>query len=67
VICDLVHQDGRLVEFTPRNVLRKVVAAYDKRGLRQRGRLSGAFGGTVDHQVAGSRPGGRVTFICWPK
>ncbi|EAB6718413.1 glutamine synthetase, partial [Salmonella enterica subsp. enterica] len=22
VICDLVHQDGRLVEFTPRNVLR---------------------------------------------
>jgi glutamine synthetase len=34
VICDLVHQDGRLVEFTPRNVLRKVVAAYEKRGLK---------------------------------
>jgi glutamine synthetase len=34
VICDLVHQDGRSVEFTPRNVLKRVVAAYDKRGLR---------------------------------
>jgi len=34
VICDLVHQDGRLVEFTPRNVLRRVLAAYDKRGLK---------------------------------
>ena len=34
VICDLVHQDGRLVEFTPRNVLRRVVAAYAARGLR---------------------------------
>ena len=34
VICDLVHQDGRSVEFTPRNVLRKVVAAYSERGLR---------------------------------
>ena len=33
VICDLVHQDGRAVEFTPRNVLKRVVAAYDKRGL----------------------------------
>ena len=34
VICDLVHQDGRTVEFTPRNVLKRVVAAYDKLGLR---------------------------------
>ena len=34
VICDLVHQDGRTVEFTPRNVLKRVVAAYDKRGLK---------------------------------
>ena len=34
VICDLVHQDGRHVEFTPRNVLRRVVAAYSKAGLK---------------------------------
>ncbi|MBT1155650.1 glutamine synthetase [Aminobacter anthyllidis] len=34
VICDLVHQDGRAVEFTPRNVLKRVVAAYDKLGLK---------------------------------
>ena len=34
VICDLVHQDGRSVEFTPRNVLRRVVDAYARRGLR---------------------------------
>jgi glutamine synthetase len=34
VICDLVHQDGRTVEFTPRNVLKNVVAAYDRIGLR---------------------------------
>ncbi|WP_395448075.1 glutamine synthetase family protein [Aminobacter sp. UC22_36] len=34
VICDLVHQDGRHVEFTPRNVLKRVVAAYDKLGLK---------------------------------
>lgn len=34
VICDLVYQDGRGVEFTPRNVLRNVVAAYSKRGLK---------------------------------
>jgi len=34
VICDLVHQDGRAVEFTPRNVLRRVLAAYEQRGLR---------------------------------
>jgi glutamine synthetase len=34
VICDLVHQDGRTVEFTPRNVLKRVIAAYEKRGLK---------------------------------
>ncbi len=34
VICDLVYQDGRAVEFTPRNVLRNVIAAYHKRGLK---------------------------------
>ncbi|MDX8463093.1 glutamine synthetase family protein [Mesorhizobium sp. RIZ17] len=34
VICDLVHQDGRSVEFTPRNVLKRVLAAYDERGLK---------------------------------
>lgn len=34
VICDLVHQDGRTVEFTPRNVLKNIVAAYDKLGLK---------------------------------
>lgn len=34
VICDLVHQDGRTVEFAPRNVLRRVIAAYDKLGLK---------------------------------
>ncbi|HEV7253736.1 MAG TPA: glutamine synthetase family protein [Mesorhizobium sp.] len=34
VICDLVHQDGRTVEFTPRNVLKRVVSAYEKLGLR---------------------------------
>ncbi|WP_026060562.1 glutamine synthetase family protein [Pseudaminobacter salicylatoxidans] len=34
VICDLVHQDGRSVEFTPRNVLRRVVKAYETMGLK---------------------------------
>ncbi len=34
VICDLVHQDGRAVEFTPRNVLKRVVAAYERHGYR---------------------------------
>ena len=34
VICDLVHQDGRFVEFTPRNVLKRVVALYAEDGLR---------------------------------
>ncbi len=33
VICDLVHQDGSEVEFTPRNVLKRVVNEYQKRGL----------------------------------
>jgi glutamine synthetase len=34
VICDLVHQDGRSVEFTPRNVLKRIVQAYADDGLR---------------------------------
>jgi len=34
VICDLVHQDGKMAEFTPRNVLRSVCAAYAQIGLR---------------------------------
>jgi len=34
VICDLVHQEGRAVEFTPRNLLKRVVAAYAERGLK---------------------------------
>jgi glutamine synthetase len=34
VICDLVHQDGRIVEFTPRNVLKRVVAQYSRLGMR---------------------------------
>jgi glutamine synthetase len=34
VICDLVHQDGRSVEFTPRNVLRRVVDEYAKHGWK---------------------------------
>ncbi|MGE0502819.1 MAG: glutamine synthetase family protein [Rhizobiaceae bacterium] len=34
VICDLVHQEGRFVEFTPRNVLKKVLAAYEADGLK---------------------------------
>jgi glutamine synthetase len=34
VICDLVHQDGRAVEFTPRNVLKRVLAAYAQDGLK---------------------------------
>src|SRR5690606_6031039 len=34
VICDLVHQDGRTVEFAPRNVLKRVIRAYEERGFR---------------------------------
>jgi len=34
VICDLVHQDGRVVDFTPRNVLKGIVAAYERLGYR---------------------------------
>ena len=34
VICDLVHQDGRFVEFTPRNVLKRIVSLYAEDGLR---------------------------------
>ena len=33
-ICDLVHQDGRSVAFAPRNVLKRVIGAYDKLGLK---------------------------------
>jgi len=34
VICDLVYQDGGIIGFTPRNVLRSVVEAYKRLGLR---------------------------------
>ncbi|WP_163270109.1 glutamine synthetase family protein [Chelativorans alearense] len=34
VICDLVHQDGRVVEFSPRNVLKRVMAKYAEHGLK---------------------------------
>ncbi|WP_336055851.1 glutamine synthetase family protein [Nitratireductor sp. CH_MIT9313-5] len=34
VICDLVRQDGQLVEFTPRNVLRRVLDVYEEHGLK---------------------------------
>ena len=34
VICDLVHQDGRNVDFTPRNLLKHVLTAYAERGLK---------------------------------
>lgn len=33
VICDLVYQDGSIIGFTPRNVLRSVVQAYTRLGL----------------------------------
>jgi len=34
VICDLVYQDGKFVEYAPRNVLRSVVKEYEKMGYR---------------------------------
>ncbi|MEZ5810065.1 MAG: glutamine synthetase family protein [Rhizobiaceae bacterium] len=34
VICDLVRQDGGDVEFTPRNVLKRVLGAYADKGWR---------------------------------
>ena len=34
VICDLVHQEGKAVDFTPRNVLKRVLAAYAKQGWK---------------------------------
>jgi len=34
IICDLVYQDGKDTEFTPRNVLRSVCKAYEKLGLK---------------------------------
>ena len=48
VICDLVHQDGRFVEFTPRNVLKRVVAAL------RRGRAA-AGGGAGDRILPGAQ------------
>ncbi len=34
VICDLVRQDGQAIEFAPRNVLRRVVDAYEAKGWK---------------------------------
>ncbi|WP_375606455.1 MULTISPECIES: glutamine synthetase family protein [unclassified Bartonella] len=34
VICDLVYQNGQVVDYTPRNVLRTVVHFYTKMGLK---------------------------------
>lgn len=34
VICDLVYQNGQVVDYTPRNVLRKVIDFYTKMGLK---------------------------------
>ena len=34
VICDLVGADGKDIAYTPRNVLKRVVAAYENRGWR---------------------------------
>lgn len=34
VICDLVYQDGKFVEYAPRNVLRSVLKEYEKIGYR---------------------------------
>ncbi len=34
VICDLVRQDGGVVEFSPRNVLKRVIAAYAAKGWK---------------------------------
>jgi len=34
VICDMVDRDDQPVSYTPRNVLKKVLAAYTKAGLR---------------------------------
>jgi glutamine synthetase len=34
VICDLVGADGKDIAYTPRNVLKRVVAAYEKKGWR---------------------------------
>jgi L-alanine-DL-glutamate epimerase-like enolase superfamily enzyme len=43
-------------------------AAWRALSLMPEAALAGPpFFGTVDRQVAGFRPGGRVTFICWPK
>lgn len=34
VICDLVYQNGQAVDYTPRNVLRKVIDFYTQMGLK---------------------------------
>jgi len=34
IICDLIYQDGRDADFTPRNVLRSVCKAYENLGLK---------------------------------
>ncbi|WP_317992865.1 glutamine synthetase family protein [Bartonella gliris] len=34
VICDLVYQNGQMVDYTPRNVLRTVIDFYTKMGLK---------------------------------
>lgn len=34
VICDLVRQDGRAVEYSPRNVLRRVMRKYAELGMK---------------------------------
>ncbi|WP_336276935.1 glutamine synthetase family protein [Bartonella sp. CB178] len=34
VICDLVYQNGQVVDYTPRNVLRTVVDCYTQMGLK---------------------------------
>src|SRR5690606_8436094 len=34
VICDLVRQDGSVVEYSPRNVLKRVMAKYAELGMK---------------------------------
>ncbi|WP_455477213.1 glutamine synthetase family protein [Bartonella sp. B41] len=34
VICDLIYQNGQIVDYTPRNVLRKVTSLYTQIGLK---------------------------------
>ena len=53
VICDLVHQDGRTVEFTPRNVLKRVL----ERLRRARAEAGGGAGDRVLPGAQEPRPG----------